>query len=145
MVKLINLTSLDVSNNYQVNNFLLESAINLENDRNITIYCNDTDVNTIEFEYKYPETIRKNLDFNYYSFKFKKLTFECGLTLRVSDINKSNKIWKQDGFYYIGSPVESDDDEYENFDDEGYNFDEIENDENFFDDDEETEMYNELD
>ena len=144
---LVNLSSLDVRTNFHVDNTLLEAALNSR--QQITIYCNDTSINTIEFEYKYPETTRKSLDVNYYSFKYKNLIFESAMTMRVPDIVNQKKIWQQDGFYYIGSPMGSEDEDYDEFDYKNcYNDDEYEDnddDDDFFNDDEEQEMYKEMD
>ena len=84
MLQLTNLSALDVRNNSNVNNTLLEAAVNLKN-RKITIYCNDTSINTIEFEFKYPQTVRVLKEINYYQFKCDNLTFE-------SDITKKNEL-----------------------------------------------------
>jgi hypothetical protein len=80
MVQLKKLTCLNVYNIGNVNNSLLEAALNLENNRSIRIECGDTSVNAIEFEEKYPETLKTDIFFDEFEFKFRNLTFLSQLT-----------------------------------------------------------------
>lgn len=147
MIQLSNLETLDVRNNRNVDNSLLTAAMNLENDRSISIICIDTNVNTIEFEFKYPEVTKKYIDFNHYTFEYKNLRFDTGLTVRVP--NASNQeIWKNDDMIYIGAPLGSED-EWDNFEfdnDDYYGYDDLNGgDDDYFEDENENEMINELD
>ena len=76
MIQLKKLTFLNVENIGNVNNSLLEAALNLENNRSIYINCICTSVNAIEFKEKYPETkISTEINFCGFDLKFKNLTF----------------------------------------------------------------------
>jgi len=144
MLQLTNLSALDVRNNSNVNNTLLEAAVNLKN-RKITIYCNDTSINTIEFEFKYPQTVRVLKEINYYQFKCDNLTFESDITKKISSGDGQNA-WSR-GFIYIGSPLTSDEEDsdydFDNDHDDDDEFPERDDDLDFLE--EEQEMINELD
>lgn len=144
MLQLTNLSVLDVRNNSNVNNTLLEAAVNLKN-RKITIYCNDTSINTIEFEFKYPQTVRVFKEINYYQFKCDNLTFESDITKKISSGDGQNA-WSR-GFIYIGSPLTSDEEDsdydFDNDHDDDDEFPERDDDLDFLE--EEQEMINELD
>jgi hypothetical protein len=136
------LTNLDVRSNYKIENTILDKAINLN--RKIEILCNDTSIDTKQFVDKYDGTIKELIDRNYFRFKYKNLTFESSLFEPTKFRKNSDqvKVYEEDGLYYIGSPLGTDDED----DDEwvGGGEDEEYEDE-FFDDEEENEMLRELD
>jgi len=105
MIQLSNLISLDVRNNFNVNNLLLEAALNLDSDRTILINCIDTSVNTIEFEFKYPDVEKKHLDFNHYVFKYKNLTFETNLTRNIQTGGRDFENYCDDDGEYFDDQV----------------------------------------
>lgn len=118
MVHLSNLTLLDVRNISDVNNSLLDEAVALDS-RKIKIECNDTSINTIEFEYKYTDTTKTLLDRNFYEYKCRNLTFEANASKWKSKEDQANWSSENNGdLIYIGSPLSDsdDDDSYESFD-----------------------------
>jgi hypothetical protein len=136
------LTNLDIRSNYKIENTVLDKAINLN--REIEILCNDTDIDTVKFVYKYDGTVKELIDRNYFRFKYKNLTFESSLFEPTKFRKNSDqvKVWEEDGFYYIGSPLGTDDEDDEFID--GYYGGENDCDD-FVDDDDEPEMLRELD
>jgi hypothetical protein len=145
MIQLSNLISLDVRNNFNVNNLLLEAALNLDSDRTILINCIDTSVNTIEFEFKYPDVEKKHLDFNHYVFKYKNLTFETNLTRNIQT-GGALKIWRENGVLVGAEVSDSDTDEWDEFhQDCDRDFENYCDDDGEYFDDQVPEMFNELD
>lgn len=129
---LINLNRLDVLDvKYDcVDNTHLDLAIEIvnassssssssANHRTLNIYCDGGLVDTTEFIFKYPETIKSNLEFNYYRFKYGNLTFETSLKSQTTGVSFSRhneaSSWKDavnnGGIIYIGSSSDSDDDD----------------------------------
>jgi len=135
-----------VRNNFNIDNSLLEAALNLENDRTISINCIDTSVNTIEFEFKYPGVEKKYVDFNHSVYKFKNLIFETNPTKRIQS-GGDLRIWKENGVMMGAEISESDcSDDWEDFHQHCDDFEDYCDDDGIYDDDEEVpEMYNELD
>ena len=99
-------------------------------------------MNTAEFQFTHAEAKRETLDRNYFRYKYKSLTFESSHTEKGQFKEQVHKSWAQDGFYYIGSPLSSDNEEYFDYE----NHDDIYDDDNLDEFlEEETEMFNELD
>lgn len=138
---LLNLNRLDLLDvKYDcVDNSHLDLAIEIVNNNNasphrtLRIYCDGGLIDTTEFIFKYPETIRSNLEFNYYRFKYGNLTFETSLKSQTTNVgfsrrlqqNESSASWKDaannGGIIFIGSSSDSDDEEqFMNFD--NFNF-----------------------
>ena len=140
MIQLSSLIKLDVRNNSLIKNCLLESAMNL--DHPIRILCIDTCVNTIEFEYKYPETVKEYIDFQHTMYKTKNLTFDCNPTLKVPETAGEVKVWGENGNYRLD--YDSDSDKWDEFDTDNYYACNNNDDDYFFDEEDVPEMYNEL-
>ena len=104
--------------------------------RKITINCNDTSVSTIEFEYKYPKTVKSLIDVNLYNFRYKNLIFIASLTKKLH-----SQKFPWDNVYVMGSSYSSSESLFD--------FDEIDEDQMPVDDldflEENQEMLNELD
>lgn len=165
--KLPNLNYLDVRFNERVDNLLLETALSLESRRKIYILCSDTNVDATKFVFTYEHTKQQLLDHMIYLFKYKNLTFESFKTNKLKSVNNKEPVWGENdagGFYYIGPSSDEDDFVYAPNDPNTQNFnhhhqhyqpmyanyddDDDDHDEDDFDDfinNEETEMYNELD
>lgn len=118
MIQLPNLELLDIRNNQNVKNGHLELAIKISNerDKNLTILCNDTAINTIEFGFNHPEVTKEYINFNNYRFKYDKLEFEAGLTLKQPAIESDNESEWYDDFNpdddeYSGNDLYSDSDQ----------------------------------
>jgi hypothetical protein len=84
MIQLKKLTCLNVERIWNVNNSLLEEALNLENNRSIRIDCRSTSVSAIEFKEKYPETLKTKIDYCEFELKFRNLTFSSRDNLTFS-------------------------------------------------------------
>jgi len=114
---------------------LLEKALHMDK-RKITINCNDTSVSTIEFEYKYPKTVKSLIDVNLYNFRYKNLIFIASLTKKLH-----SQKFPWDNVYVMGSSYSSSESLFD--------FDEIDEDQMPVDDldflEENQEMLNELD
>lgn len=129
LVNLNRLELLDVKYDC-VDNTHLDLAIDIMTNNNpsnrmLTIYCDGGLIDTTEFIFKYPETIKSNLEYNYCRFKHGNLTFETSLKSQSTGASFARRhragesSWMDDtnnrGIIYIGTPSESDDDEALNF------------------------------
>ncbi len=147
MLLLPKLSLLEVRNNTSIDNLLLDAAVDL--DRPMRIYCIDTKVNTMTFEYKYPTCEKTHVDFQQFMYKYKNLTFDVNPTVGLLNKVKDPKIWKENGIYMMNSDSEDSDlwdnlNEAANPSDPNY-YDYDDRDHDFFDDDDEVpEMYNEF-
>lgn len=152
MLLLPNLSLLEVRNNTNVDNSLIDAALDL--DRPFRIYCIDTSVNTMTFEYKYPEFKKTYVDFQQYRYSYKNLTFDVNPTVGILSKAKDPKIWKENGIYIMDSDSDDSWDDFNNlaenptssgycnYDD--YNDDDYNDDDYFNDDNDVPEMYNEF-
>lgn len=104
--QLSNLSFIDIRSITNVKNNLLESAMDLN--RPFKIYCSDTSVNTLEFEFKFPKTSKTLMERNYYQFKIKNLSFETNATKLKLNSDENPESWINNGIF-VGSPFSSDD------------------------------------
>lgn len=152
MLLLPELSLLEVRNNTNVDNSLIDAALDL--DRPFRIYCIDTSVNTMTFEYKYPLFKKAYVDFQQFQYSYKNVTFDVNPTVGILNKAKDPKIWKENGIYSL---MDSDSDDSECWDNLNlaekpsssgyYNYDDgnYDNNDEFFDDDSDVpEMYNEF-
>lgn len=105
---------MDVSLNNAADNSLLEGAL-WHSTRKIHICCNDTKVDPNKFIYDYPETKKTSRERDCPIFEFKNLTFESLMTPVKRVIDET--IWNENGMFYIGPPIDSDNDEDFDFED----------------------------
>lgn len=157
--KLPNLNTLDVKFNNNVDNSVLEAALTLSNA--MLLRCSDTKVDATKFVYDHPTTTKHVLDRDLFSYSLDRLRFETFASKRLDRHSYADDdyddIWDEDnGFFYMGSEFEDSDMEaYFPVQDEtrrprpAYDdFDQVHSDTDDFDDfinNDETEMYNELD
>lgn len=152
MLLLPELSLLEVRNNTNVDNSLIDAALDL--DRPFRIYCIDTSVNTMTFEYKYPLFKKTYVDFQQFRYTYKNVTFDVNPTVGILNKAKDPTIWKENGIYSL---MDSDSDDSECWDNLNlaenpsssgyYNYDDgdYDNNDDFFDDDSDVpEMYNEF-
>lgn len=159
-----NLSFLDVRFVKKLNNSILEAA--LSHETAIVIKCSDTNVDPVKFVYNHSATRKTNIDRDLYEYSVGNLKFETLASRRVTE-RFNDDIWDEDnGYFYMGSEFEdSDNESYFPGDSNQRKFadrnngdqlvlehlageDEDESDPDDFDDfinNEETEMYNELD
>ena len=144
LAKLSNLTRLDTQLNTQVTNSLLETALSLTY-RSIYLVCYDTGLDMTKFVYEHGSAATRTelTERDCCLYECGNIKFEAFAPKRVKSLRAEVEAWRDNGLYYIGSPLGSDD-EYE---DEFYLNHEDEEDDGFDDfiNNEETEMLNELD
>ena len=151
LIRLPNLSNLDIRYITKADNTIIESALDLVNSasqRKMLIKCSDTDVDPTKFVYNHMTTKKEVIDRDLYSYSLDGLTFETFQAKRIktSGFHGDEDIWDDDvDEMYMGGDSEdsqmgggfynpagnSDDEDQDDFDDF------INNDEN--------EMYNELD
>jgi hypothetical protein len=176
LVKLVKqlpkLRYLDVQINTQIDNYLLDQLLithrstlsesdtdadvdadandNSHQHRNdqILVKCQDTRVNTVEFVYKHPSTVRTLIDYKLYRFEYRNLTFECTALLSNPLINSVESSecadWNEDGLvagvygannydteaYYGDLDFNGDDHYYDDDNDDGGDLDYLDENEN---------------
>lgn len=150
--KLSNLNYLDIRLNSHVTNLVLETALSIDY-RHIYILCYDTSVDTNKFLYDHENTTKDYISRGCFVFKYKNLKFEAFKPMNIKSVHDEMDIWQDNGFYYIGSPLGSDEDDEEclsnKYEPYAFNNNFIDNDfeddlEDFLNNDE-TEMLNEMD
>ena len=139
-----------------MDNLVLETAL-LVACHPINILCYDTSIDTNKFIFEHENTEKWPLERHCYAFKYKNLNFEAFQTKKFNRTDDMTDVLNTDGFYYHGSPLDSDEDDYEYGDHffntyepyayTGNNMDDDDVDENLeeFLNQDENEMLNELD
>lgn len=73
--------------------------------------CSDTSVDPVKFVYNHSETSKTNIDRDLYSYSIGNLTFETLAYRRMTE-RYNDDIWDEDnGYYYMGSEFEDSDNE----------------------------------
>jgi hypothetical protein len=110
-----NLKFLDVRLNTQITNLLLETALTID-DRKFYIQCTDTNVDVNKFVFDHDSTAKQQLDRELYLYEFKNLKFEALQPKKLKPNSRETmEIWQDNGFYYIGSPLNSDEEDLDNY------------------------------
>jgi hypothetical protein len=134
---------------------LLETALSLTY-RHIHLVCYDTSVDVAKFMFDHESTVKTELeDRDCVLYECGNLKFEAFRQRKIGSFDDEMKIWRDNGLYYIGSPLGSDDEDNDEFGGgcgggvcggvAGGDEDDDEDDFDDFINNEETEMLNELD